>query len=358
MTATPNAPPTWSATVLVADPIPESPWGTDPMTEFVAVGSMSPAPKPIRSRPKTTSPYVVSNREDAETCHSPAAMRHQAGRHRELVPHQAGGQRGHRGPDDHHDGDREDAQAGLERGVPEVELQELRLEEQRPHEPEHGQALGREGDREPAVAEEHELEHGVRAAGLPENEATEHHEADQSRPHHGPRSPPRVGPSMIAQSSSPSPAIDNTAPAGSGRCTCGFFESGTTSAAPRKPMHTIGTLTRKIDPHQNLESSSPPAMGPMAIPSPIVPPQTPMARRARRGSRKMSLMIASDVGIVSAAPTPMRARNAMSVVTEPDRAAPTDPNANTVSPMRKNRLRPKRSARVPPTRSRPAKTMA
>ena len=54
-------------------------------------------------------------------------------------------------------------------------------------------------------------------------------------------------------------------------------------------------------------------MGPMAIPSPIVPPQTPMARARSPGSRKMSLMIASDVGIVSAAPAPMKARNAMSV---------------------------------------------
>ena len=105
------------------------------------------------------------------------------------------------------------------------------------------------------------------------------------------------------------PAIDNAAPTGSGRCTCGFFESGTTNADPTTPMHTIGTFTKKIDPHQNLDSRSPPAMGPMAIPSPIVPAQAPMARARSPGSRKMSLMIASDVGIVSAAPAPMRARN-------------------------------------------------
>ena len=123
-------------------------------------------------------------------------------------------------------------------------------------------------------------------------------------------------------------------------------------------MHTIGTLTKKIDPHQNLESSSPPAMGPMAIPSPMVPPQTPMARPRSAGSRKMSLMIASDVGIVDAAPAPVRHRNPMSVVTELDNAAPIDPRANTVRPIRKNRLRPKRSASVPPTSSRPANTMA
>ncbi len=123
-------------------------------------------------------------------------------------------------------------------------------------------------------------------------------------------------------------------------------------------MHTIGTLTKKIDPHQNFDNRSPPAMGPMAIPSPIVPAQTPMARALSPGSRKMSLMIASDVGIVSAAPAPMTARNPISDVTDPARAAPIDPSANTVSPIRKSRLRPNRSANVPPTSSRPANTMA
>ncbi len=54
-TATPRAPPTWRPTALAADPIPESPWGTDPTTEFVAVGNRSPAPRPISSRPGTTS---------------------------------------------------------------------------------------------------------------------------------------------------------------------------------------------------------------------------------------------------------------------------------------------------------------
>ena len=48
----------------------------------------------------------------------------------------------------------------------------------------------------------------------------------------------------------------------------------------------------------------------------------------------------------------------MSVVTELESAAPTDPMANTASPMRKSRLRPNRSASVPPTSRRPAKAMA
>src|ERR1035438_5934588 len=73
MTATPRAPPTWRATALAADPTPESPWGTDPTTELVAVGSRSPAPSPINSRPGTTLPYVVATDDAAEICQRPPA---------------------------------------------------------------------------------------------------------------------------------------------------------------------------------------------------------------------------------------------------------------------------------------------
>ena len=69
-------------------------------------------------------------------------------------------------------------------------------------------------------------------------------------------------------------------------------------------------------------------------------------------------MIDSDAGIVNAAPAPMTARQAISRCTEPENAAPIDPAAKMVSPMRKNRLRPNRSARLPPTNNSPANTMA
>ena len=44
------------------------------MTEFVAVDSRSPAPKPISRRPGTTSPYIADGVETAEACHKPAAI--------------------------------------------------------------------------------------------------------------------------------------------------------------------------------------------------------------------------------------------------------------------------------------------
>ena len=120
----------------------------------------------------------------------------------------------------------------------------------------------------------------------------------------------------------------------------------------------MGTFTRKMEPHQNLDSSRPPAIGPMAIPSPMVPPQVPMALARATGSRKMSLTIERVAGMVRAPPAPMTPRHAISRSTEPEKAAPTDPRAKTVSPMRKNRLRPNLSARLPPTNNSPANTMA
>ena len=72
----------------------------------------------------------------------------------------------------------------------------------------------------------------------------------------------------------------------------------------------------------------------------------------------MSLMIDNVAGMVSAAPTPMMARNAISNVTAPENAAPIDPAAKMERPIRKNRLRPKRSAKLPPTSTSPAKTIA
>ena len=120
----------------------------------------------------------------------------------------------------------------------------------------------------------------------------------------------------------------------------------------------MGTLTRKIEPHQKFASSAPPAIGPMAMPRPMVPPQAPMARARAVGSRKTSLRIDKDEGIVIAAPAPITARHPINISTEPDSAAPMDPPPKMARPTRKRRLRPNRSARLPPTSSRPAKTMA
>ena len=183
------------ATVLVADPIPESPRGTDPTTEFVAVGSRSPAPRPIRRRPRTTLPYVVDAVELAEICHKPAAIAARAAATVNLTPMRRARNGDIVALDHDHGGDRQDAQTGLQGGIPEVELEELGLDEQRPHEPEDSEALRRQRDGEPSIAEEPEFEHRVVASGLPGKEGGRGppHWPTRLRPR-SPRSTPRWGP--------------------------------------------------------------------------------------------------------------------------------------------------------------------
>ena len=167
---------------------------------------------------------------------------------------------------------------------------------------------------------------------------------------------PWTGASMIDHSTSPRPAIDSTAPARSGRRAAGFFESGTSGRAHSRPTAAMGTLIRNTDPHQKRASSSPPTIGPRANPSPLVPAQKPMARCRCLASRNMSVMIASVDGIISAAPTPMLARAAISTPTDPENADHAEPPANATRPARNVRLRPTRSARLPATSSSPPKT--
>ena len=58
-------------------------------------------------------------------------------------------------------------------------------------------------------------------------------------------------------------------------------------------------------------------------------------------------MIASVEGMISAAPMPMLARAAISIPTEPEKAAHVEQAANATKPARNVRLRPTRSARLP-----------
>ncbi|MDQ2874314.1 MAG: hypothetical protein M3Y33_05685 [Actinomycetota bacterium] len=64
---------------------------------------------------------------------------------------------------------------------------------------------------------------------------------------------------------------------------------------PIKVTAAMGTLTRKIDPHQKC-SGQPPVTGPGAMPRPATPVQTAMAR-VRCAPEKMLLMIDRVEGI-------------------------------------------------------------
>jgi curli biogenesis system outer membrane secretion channel CsgG len=67
-------------------------------------------------------------------------------------------------------------------------------------------------------------------------------------------------------------------------------------------------------------------------------------------------MMASVVGVTSAAPSPCTARAAMSTSAEPARPAASEAVVKTANPIRNRRLRPNASARRPPASRRPANT--
>ena len=161
---------------------------------------------------------------------------------------------------------------------------------------------------------------------------------------------------MIAHSTRPSPAIESSEPTTSGRSGAGFLESDTNASANANPAAAIGTLIRNTDPHAKSASSSPPTIGPSAIPAPLVAAQNPIARWRSWRSVKVLVMIASVEGMINAAPIPMLARAAISISTEPEKAAHVEHAANATRPARKVRLRPIRSARLPATSIRHAKT--
>ena len=100
---------------------------------------------------------------------------------------------------------------------------------------------------------------------------------------------------------------------------------------------------------------NPPEIGPSAMPSPATAAQAAIAfGRSLEG--KMLVRIESVVGMIPAAPRPIRARDAISIVASLERAASEDPSPNTTSPAISARLRPNRSPRLPAASSRPANT--
>ena len=76
---------------------------------------------------------------------------------------------------------------------------------------------------------------------------------------------------------------------------------------------TIGTLTRKTDPHQKCGSRMPPVIGPRPTPRADTPAHTPMALPRSTGSVKTLVMIDRVAGMMQAPPTPIRARVAISM---------------------------------------------
>ena len=107
---------------------------------------------------------------------------------------------------------------------------------------------------------------------------------------------PHSGASMMVKTNAPSMTTDRIRPPRSSRDCRSGTDAGITSGAAAAAARAIGTRARNRLPHQNTSSSAPPRMGPMATPSPVTAPHSPMAIARCFGSRKVSVMMASVVG--------------------------------------------------------------
>ena len=116
---------------------------------------------------------------------------------------------------------------------------------------------------------------------------------------------------MRAHTTVVSPTIESMTPGTSMRGASGSRDSGTRILPATSAAITIGMLTRNTLCQLKCSSSSPPTIGPRATPSPETPAQAAIAL-GRSSSGKMFVRIESVAGMIAAAPTPMRARAAIS----------------------------------------------
>ena len=157
---------------------------------------------------------------------------------------------------------------------------------------------------------------------------------------------PASGAAIMPYTSRAGPKIERISPKKSRREECFFEDSGASIRHARNATAIIGTLIRKIDPHEKLLSSSPPTMGPSGIPSEDIPTQIPRAL-ARSWSGKISRISARVEGIINADPRPIITREKISTSALIEKAASIEPSSKINIPARKLSLCPILSARPP-----------
>jgi hypothetical protein len=145
---------------------------------------------------------------------------------------------------------------------------------------------------------------------------------------------------MTAHTSTLMPAMLSSVPNGSKRCSVVSREVGTRRPTSTIATAMIGTLTRKMEPHEKYFSSSPPLTGPSATARPLVAAHTEMAMARCLGAVNTFTNSASVAGKMSAPPTPIAARQAMSAPAESAVDASTEVSANSASPICRMPLRP------------------
>lgn len=157
---------------------------------------------------------------------------------------------------------------------------------------------------------------------------------------------------MIAQITAPIPTIENSAPAGS-TARAGPRDSGISAIDPMIAATAIGTLIRKIEPHQKCSSRTPPIVGPATTPTIATVDHAAIALRCSSGGNTVN---SNDnvLGISSEPPTPISPRQAINCQGVVASVASSDARPNSTSPIRSIRRRPNRSDRLPAVSSRPA----
>ena len=127
---------------------------------------------------------------------------------------------------------------------------------------------------------------------------------------------PQLGASMTVYTRAVTPIADRIKPPMSSGGVAGSREVGTNKIPPTMATAATGTLTRKIEPQKKCSSSQPPVIGPAATPTPVMAAHTPIALARGTGSVKMFVISAKVVGKITAAPTPIAARAAISASAE------------------------------------------
>ena len=117
---------------------------------------------------------------------------------------------------------------------------------------------------------------------------------------------------MVAQTRDTTPTMDRTRPTGSSRGAWGSRDVGTMARPSSSATAAMGTLTRKMAPQAKCSRIHPPVTGPRATARPVTPAHVPMAFARSDGSVKTLVRMARVAGKMSAAPTPMAARAAIS----------------------------------------------
>ncbi|MDQ0683720.1 hypothetical protein QFZ56_002683 [Streptomyces achromogenes] len=169
-----------------------------------------------------------------------------------------------------------------------------------------------------------------------------------------PPNAPCSGSSMIHQTSAVMPTAESTAPSGSGFCQ-GALDSGIRVTAATTASTTTGTLIRKIECQEKWSMRTPPRTGLPTRPSMDTEPHAAIAL-PRSSSSKTVMRIDSVDGMISAPPTPIAVRTAITSPGSVQNVAASEAAPNSVRPISMTRRRPKRSPRLPEVSSRPAKT--